>query len=139
MSLDYDDVVDRMNAGEVSTEMLEAVLADYDSGDAIVSREQQLITLFVLMTKLVRAGMWQGSWEWFRSHIESPTHYARDDQGNWDLLYKYSEDNIGMVDIREGSFAGYSRLCCTSEPERFWASYTEWDGPVEWGYTAASQ
>ncbi len=136
MTVDYDDVVDRMNAGEVSTEMLEAVLADYQGGDGAVSREQKLITMFMLMTKLVQARMWEGTWEWFRENIEPPTHYAADDQGNWDLLYKYSEENIGMIDIRAVYFEGYSRLCCTPEPERFWAIYTKWDGPIEWSYTA---
>lgn len=136
MTVDYDALVDRMNAGEVSTEMLEAVLTDYHGGSRAVAREQKLITIFVLMTKLVQVGMWEGTWEWFRENIEPPTHYAADDQGNWDLLYKYSEENIGMVDIRAGNFEGYSRLCCTPEPERFWAIYTKWDGPIEWSYTA---
>ncbi|HMO52666.1 MAG TPA: hypothetical protein PKE26_15900 [Kiritimatiellia bacterium] len=132
MTVNYQLIASKLNAGKVTTAMLDEVIADYRVREFGTMRGDILVYLLVIMERLVRSMNQTYSFAWFQSNIEPPTHYNRADELNWDLIYKFSDENIGMVDIRNGYFTGFGRLCCTKDTDNFWSELKEWKPELAW-------
>jgi len=129
---DYKALAAELNAGRVSLGMFDVVLADYELREYGTRRGNILPFLLAIMTRLHSSNQRDFTFEWFRGHIEPPTHVAKLDDGNWSFLYRYSEDHIGMVETKAGLFDSYGRFCWSQDPETFWTAHTAWDNQIEW-------
>ena len=132
MSVNYQLIADNLNAGKVTTAMFDEVFADYRAREFGTMRGEILVYLLVIMARLIRSTSQTYSLEWLQRNIEPPTHFNHDEDSNWDLIYKFSDENIGMVDIRNGYYAGYGRLCCAEDPDKFWSGLKEWEPGQSW-------
>ena len=139
MKPDYKALAAELNAGSVTTEMLNDVLSDYQANESGTLRGNILPFLLIIAARLRNAGKRTFSLNWFKSNVETPTHFRNIDDKSMDLIYKYSEDHIGMVRIRDGEFIEYTRLCCVDDPAQFWASLTPWNSKSEWKEKCAQQ
>ena len=139
MKPDYKALAAELNAGIVTTEMLNDVLPDYQANESGTLRGDILPILLIIMTRLRNTGKRTFSFSWFKSNVEPPTHYCNNGDKSMDLIYKYSEDHIGMVRIQDEEFIGYSRFCCVDDPAKFWASFTPWNSKMEWKEKSAQQ
>ncbi len=138
MTSDYSQIVSELNAGHVTLEMLDQLLVDYRATEYGSLKGEVLPLLLVVMTRLERSGCRQFPFAWVREHIEQPTHFYRKNDNSWELVYRFSDDHIGMIDIRDGIFSGYSRICCSEIPKDLLSLFDKWDNKMNWGRASVS-
>lgn len=128
---EINEIVGKINAGTLTDEMLDYVLREY----SIVEKGNLGGCLFpillVIMARMTRQGLRRFTFAWVREHIEPPTHYSHE-SSRWLLVYRFSEEHIGMIEIKDDLLVDYCRICACGDTNTWINDWTQWDDPIGW-------